>query len=276
MNAIGKFFNDRRLWVITIAVFVLVVAVFDKNNLIEAWRLRQKINDLEAQKEYYQQKITEDSTILENLRDDDYLERYAREHYLMKRRTKRSPVAMTLRRVEIPFRPVSRTGRPYRPAQAYPFGQALSPFGTGNRRPALACSAASAVTFPSFFTTRSFTSRIRLLQGSTVAAFVPRFYSDIGKRSPVAPSGAAVRTGEKRSASFRVRGRTAADRPIRRSTTGYRPDHQYRMQKGPGRTVPLRSSEFRSKIRTAPKRMRIGIRRRDTRRHTVNHRTAAL
>ncbi len=86
MNAIGKFFNDRRLWVITIAVFVLVVAVFDKNNLIEAWRLRQKINELEAQKEYYQQKITEDSTILEHLRDDDFLERYAREHYLMKRK----------------------------------------------------------------------------------------------------------------------------------------------------------------------------------------------
>ncbi len=86
MNALGKFLNDRRLWVITIAVFVLIVAVFDKNNLIEAWRLKQKINELEAQKEYYQQKITEDSTILENLRDDDYLERYAREHYLMKRK----------------------------------------------------------------------------------------------------------------------------------------------------------------------------------------------
>ena len=86
MSATGKFLNDRRLWVITIAVFVLVVAVFDKNNLIEAWRLKQKINDLEAQKEYYQQKITEDSTILENLRDDAYLERYAREHYLMKRK----------------------------------------------------------------------------------------------------------------------------------------------------------------------------------------------
>ncbi len=86
MNALGKFLNDRRLWVITVAVFVLIVAVFDKNNLIEAWRLKQKINELEAQKEYYQQKITEDSTILENLRDDDYLERYAREHYLMKRK----------------------------------------------------------------------------------------------------------------------------------------------------------------------------------------------
>ena len=36
---LGKFFKDRRLWLITIAVFILVITVFDKNNLIEAWRL---------------------------------------------------------------------------------------------------------------------------------------------------------------------------------------------------------------------------------------------
>ena len=51
---LGKFFKDRRLWLITIAVFILVITVFDKNNLIEAWRLKQKINELEAQKDYYQ------------------------------------------------------------------------------------------------------------------------------------------------------------------------------------------------------------------------------
>ena len=55
---LGKFFKDRRLWLITIAVFILVITVFDKNNLIEAWRLKQKINELEAQKDYYQHKIT--------------------------------------------------------------------------------------------------------------------------------------------------------------------------------------------------------------------------
>lgn len=66
-------------------MFILVITVFDKNNLIEAWRLKQKINELEAQKDYYQNKITEDSTILENLKDDRFLEQYAREHYLMKR-----------------------------------------------------------------------------------------------------------------------------------------------------------------------------------------------
>ena len=82
---LGKFFKDRRLRLITIAVFILVITVFDKNNLIEAWRLKQKINELEAQKDYYQNKITEDSTILENLKDDRFLEQYAREHYLMKR-----------------------------------------------------------------------------------------------------------------------------------------------------------------------------------------------
>ena len=66
-------------------MFILVITVFDKNNLIEAWRLKQKINELEAQKDYHQSKITEDSTILENLKDDRFLEQYAREHYLMKR-----------------------------------------------------------------------------------------------------------------------------------------------------------------------------------------------
>ena len=85
MKFTKAFLRDRRLWIISIAVFVLLILVFDKNNLIEAWRLKQKINELEAQKDYYQNKITEDSTILENLKDDRFLEQYAREHYLMKR-----------------------------------------------------------------------------------------------------------------------------------------------------------------------------------------------
>ena len=82
----GKFFKDRRLWLISIVVFGLLIVVFDKNNLIEAWRLKQKINALEVQETYYRQKIAEDSTVLENLKNDRYLEQYAREHYLMKRK----------------------------------------------------------------------------------------------------------------------------------------------------------------------------------------------
>ena len=70
---------------ISIIIFILLITVFDKNNLIEVWKLNQQLNELESQRDYYQQKITKDSTILENLKDDAFLERYAREHYLMKR-----------------------------------------------------------------------------------------------------------------------------------------------------------------------------------------------
>ena len=86
MEFVGKFFKDRRLWLISIVVFGLLIVVFDKNNLIEAWRLKQKINALEVQETYYRQMIAEDSTVLENLKNDRYLEQYAREHYLMKRK----------------------------------------------------------------------------------------------------------------------------------------------------------------------------------------------
>ena len=71
---------------ISIIIFILLITVFDKNNLIDVWKLNQQLNELESQRDYYQQKITQDSTILENLKDDAFLERYAREHYLMKRR----------------------------------------------------------------------------------------------------------------------------------------------------------------------------------------------
>ena len=70
---------------ISIIIFILLITVFDKNNLIEVWKLNQQLNELESQRDYYQQKITQDSTSLENLKDDAFLERYAREHYLMKR-----------------------------------------------------------------------------------------------------------------------------------------------------------------------------------------------
>ncbi len=78
-------FQDRRLWIIMIAVFVLLITVFDRNNLIDRWQLKEQIRELDKQKAYYQQKISEDSTLLENLKTDSFLEQFAREKYLMKR-----------------------------------------------------------------------------------------------------------------------------------------------------------------------------------------------
>ena len=85
MGLLKDFLKDRRLWLLSIAVFLLLILVFDRNNLIEVWRLKQKNQALEDQKSYYEQRIAEDSATLENLKRDDYMEQYAREHYLMKK-----------------------------------------------------------------------------------------------------------------------------------------------------------------------------------------------
>lgn len=82
----NKILKDRRLWIVTIILFVIFIAFFDPGrNLIDRMRLKEEIKELEGQRDYYQQKIISDSTLIENLKDDDFLEQYAREKYLMKR-----------------------------------------------------------------------------------------------------------------------------------------------------------------------------------------------
>lgn len=80
----GKILKDRRLWIMTIIVFVLLLAFFDRNNFLDRIKLKQQIRELEEQRDYYQDRIAEDSTVIERLKDDDYLEEFARENYLMK------------------------------------------------------------------------------------------------------------------------------------------------------------------------------------------------
>lgn len=77
--------KDRRLWLITIAAFALFLTFFDSNNLLDRNELKGQIRELELQRDYYLERIAEDSTVIERLKDNDYLEQYAREHYLMKR-----------------------------------------------------------------------------------------------------------------------------------------------------------------------------------------------
>lgn len=80
-----KFFSDKRLWLITLAIFILLMTVFDRNNLIDRWKIKRQIRELENQKEYYLNRIAEDSALIENLKDDEFLEKYARERYLFKK-----------------------------------------------------------------------------------------------------------------------------------------------------------------------------------------------
>ena len=64
----------RRFWIVATAVIV-VFTVFVVGR-----------NALTREQSYYSEKIAQDSTLLERLKYDDYLEEYARENYHMQGR----------------------------------------------------------------------------------------------------------------------------------------------------------------------------------------------
>lgn len=81
----SKIIKRRVLWIVTIVAFVLLVTVLDRNSFIDRAEVREEIVKLKAQRDYYLEKIEQDSTILEKLKDNGFIEKYAREHFLMKR-----------------------------------------------------------------------------------------------------------------------------------------------------------------------------------------------
>jgi cell division protein DivIC len=76
----------RNKYFIASGVFVLWVTFFDDDNLIERFRYLSQIRGLEKDKEYFQEKIGEDSEKLKELKTNKKnLEKFAREQYLMHR-----------------------------------------------------------------------------------------------------------------------------------------------------------------------------------------------
>jgi cell division protein FtsB len=78
-------FRKHRFLFLALLLFGVLIAFLDKNNLLNNWRLHRKIQALEQKRDYYETKIVEDSLVLEQLQDVRFLERYAREHFYMKR-----------------------------------------------------------------------------------------------------------------------------------------------------------------------------------------------
>ncbi|HPC98894.1 MAG TPA: hypothetical protein P5257_10195 [Bacteroidales bacterium] len=77
----------RNKYVIAIIIFVIWVLFLDSNNLIYRFRQMRELRKMKKDKEYYEEKIRHDREVIEKLRDDpDYLEKYAREKYLMKKK----------------------------------------------------------------------------------------------------------------------------------------------------------------------------------------------
>lgn len=77
---------DKRFWVIITCIIVVFTVFIVGRNLIHAIAIRSDIRHLEQQKRQYQTRIEQDSMLLEELKYDDNLERFARERYRMKRK----------------------------------------------------------------------------------------------------------------------------------------------------------------------------------------------
>lgn len=95
-----KTFTDRWLWfrnskagitlrnrfVFTALIFLLWLLLFDQNSLSERRKLTRDYNQLLQEKEYYQKKIEEDKKRINELKtNNENLEKFAREQYLMKK-----------------------------------------------------------------------------------------------------------------------------------------------------------------------------------------------
>jgi cell division protein FtsB len=95
-----KTLTDRWLWfrstragmalsnkyVLAALIFLIWLLLFDQNNLSERRKLTRDYNLLLQEREYYQHKIEEDKKRINELKtDNENLEKFAREQYLMKK-----------------------------------------------------------------------------------------------------------------------------------------------------------------------------------------------
>ena len=76
---------SKRVWQVLTAVIIVYTAVLTVRNLVRMIKVQSRIAVLEDQKDYFKARIAEDSTLLERLNYDEYLEQYAREQFHMQR-----------------------------------------------------------------------------------------------------------------------------------------------------------------------------------------------
>lgn len=81
-----KIHLGRKFWMAATAVIVVLTTIVVARNAIHAIRIKRQINALTRERERCRTRIEQDSTLLERLRYDDYLEEYARERFRMQRR----------------------------------------------------------------------------------------------------------------------------------------------------------------------------------------------
>ncbi len=76
----------RNKYILTSVLFVLWMLMFDQNNLNERRKNNRDYNQLIRERDYFQKKIEENRKRIQELKtNNDNLEKFAREQYLMKK-----------------------------------------------------------------------------------------------------------------------------------------------------------------------------------------------
>ncbi len=82
----SEWYRTKRFWIFAVIIAVVVMVFMSGRYVAECFRLRRDIAALTKEIEACREKIAEDSAMLENLRYDEYIEAYAREHYNLQKR----------------------------------------------------------------------------------------------------------------------------------------------------------------------------------------------
>jgi cell division protein DivIC len=87
MQAAKKIFSIlSNKYVITLAIFAVIILFTDHNNLFEQWDRKQELKKLQIKKAYYEEEIEKTKGKLADLSNNAAaLEKFAREKFYMKR-----------------------------------------------------------------------------------------------------------------------------------------------------------------------------------------------
>jgi cell division protein DivIC len=78
----------RNFYVISLLIFLFWMLFLDTNDFISQIKLSSKLNNLESERAHYLEKIEEvEKDRKELMSDNELLEKFAREKYLMRRKT---------------------------------------------------------------------------------------------------------------------------------------------------------------------------------------------
>lgn len=78
----------KNFYFLTTVIFLVWMFFFDSNDLVTQYQLNRKLNDLENEKAYFEEKILEVKKDREELLSNrELLEKFARENYFMKKQS---------------------------------------------------------------------------------------------------------------------------------------------------------------------------------------------